>query len=82
MNLLNAVFWDYPQYTHHEYLYENIRKSSDKRRWIMKRFLERARVVDTWQFFTMSEISANLAELNLSPAAYKKWKRMIEVYGP
>jgi len=47
----------------------------------MKRLLEHARVVDTWKIFSMGEISENLEALNLSPYAYKKWKRMIEVYG-
>ncbi len=81
MNFLNAAFWDYPQYTDYEHLYESIRKSPDKRRWIMKRLLEHARVVDTWKFFSISEVAEDLSKLNLSPYAYKKWKRIIEVYG-
>lgn len=81
MNMLNAVFWDYPRYTDPETLRDLIQTSPDKRRWVLKRFLERARVVDTWKFFSMGEIEDGIHELNLSPYALKKWKRMIEVYG-
>lgn len=82
VNMLNSVFWDYPQYTDPETLRNLIQKSPDKRRWVLKRFLERARVVDTWKFFSMREIADAIHELNLSPYALKKWTRMIEVYGP
>ncbi len=80
-NLLNAVFWDYPRLTNPDALRRLIMTNPEKRRWVMKRFLERARVVDTWKFFNMSEIAENISELNLSPYASKKWNRMIEVYG-
>ena len=81
INWLNSVFWDYPQLTDPETLRHLILNNPEKRQWVMKRFLERARVVDTWKFFNMSEIAENISLLNLSPHASKKWNRMIEVYG-
>lgn len=81
MKQLNVVFWDYPQYTKPEYVRDTIRICPDKRLWVLKRFLEHGRIVDTWKFFSMKEIAENLPVLNLPPYAYKKWKRMIEIYG-
>ena len=79
MNFLNAVFWDYPRFTDPEYLQNVIRENAEKRMWILKRFLERGRVVDTWKYFTMPEIAENIPDLQLRPHALKKWKRMIDV---
>ena len=83
MNTLNAVFWDYPRFKDSTYLRKIIQKNTDQktRLWILKRFLEYGRVVDAWDYFSMDEIAKHLPELNLSTYAYKKWKRMIEVYG-
>ena len=81
VNMLNSVFWDYPRYKNPESLRNLIKTSPDKRRWVLKRFLEHARVVDTWEYFSMGEIADAIHELNLSPYALKKWTRMIEVYG-
>ena len=76
MNTLNAVFWDYPKFTDSAYLREVIQKNKDKetRLWILKRFLEHGRIVDTWDYFSMTEIAKYLPELNLSTYAHKKWK--------
>jgi hypothetical protein len=49
--------------------------------WILKRFLEYGRVVDTISYFKIDEISKQLPKLWLTPYTYKKWKRIIEVYG-
>lgn len=83
MNSLKAVFWDYPKFTDPAHLRDVIQKNTDQkiRLWILKRFLEYGRVVDTWDYFSMAEIAKHLPDLNLSTYAHKKWKRMIEVYG-
>lgn len=83
MNYLNAVLWDYPKLTDPDYLREFIGTHGNEstRSWLLTRFLEYARVIDTWKYFSMREIAAHLPELELTPHARKKWKRMIEVYG-
>ena len=84
MNYLKAVFWDYPQFTNHEQLLEFIqenRKSRKVYKWLLKRFLEHARVVDALKYFSLQEIADFLPDINLTPYSQKKWKRIIEVYG-
>jgi hypothetical protein len=83
MNYLKAVFWDYPQFSDEENLKKFLKKQLDKSvyLWIISRFLEHGRVVDTLQFFTINEIKENLPKLNLSDYTLAKWKRMIELYG-
>jgi len=83
MNYLKAVFWDYPQFTNKEHLKKYLleQKDSSLYRWILKRFLEYGRAVDTMTYFKIDEIAQQLPTLNLTPYTYKKWKRMIEVYG-
>ncbi|MFW6140864.1 MAG: hypothetical protein ACOC5S_05875 [Acidobacteriota bacterium] len=49
--------------------------------WVLKRFLENARVVDTLEYFSLQEIADMFPEIRLSPYSKKKWKRIIEVYG-
>ena len=82
MNYLKAVFWDYPQFTDEESLkkYLNEEKSS-LYTWIMYRFLEYGRVVDTLKYFNIKEIAEFLPKLKLSNYTITKWKRMIELYG-
>jgi len=81
--LLEAVFWDYPQFRDEvflrHYLTEN--RGNSGYEWVMARFLERGRVVDTFKFFTIEEIVSGMDNLKLSPRARAKWKRMVEVYG-
>ena len=83
MNYLKAVFWDYPQFTDkknlRKYLQEH--KNSSVYLWILKRFLEYGRVVDTISYFKIDEIFKQLPGLKLTPYACKKWKRMSEIYG-
>ena len=83
MNYLKAVFWDYPQFTDKEILKNYLKQEPDKSLylWIISRFLEHGRVVDTLQFFTINEIKENLPKLKLSDYTLVKWKRMIELYG-
>ena len=83
MNYLKAVFWDYPQFADKETLENYLKQKPDKSLylWIISRFLEHGRVVDTLQFFTINEIKENLPKLKLSDYTLVKWKRMIELYG-
>jgi hypothetical protein len=86
MNTLKSVFWDYPQFTDEGYLrqvLEECRAKSDLRfyLWIMRRFLEYGRVVDTLQFFSIDEIAKHLGTIRLRKYTAKKWRRMVEVYG-
>ena len=82
MNYLNAIFWDYPEFIDPDIIrrYLSGQGNLRKRRWILKRFLEYGRVVDTLQFFRLDTISQELAQLNLRPYTYRKWKRITEVY--
>jgi hypothetical protein len=79
---LEAVFWDYPQFLDEKYLYEFIKanKNTDLYFWFMNRFLEHGRVIDTFHFFNIKEISNNLHKLKLTEYSRKKWNRLIEVY--
>ena len=83
MNYLKAVFWDYPQFSDEENLKNFLKQKLEQSLylWIISRFLEHGRVVDTLQFFTINEIKDNLPKLKLSDYTLVKWKRMIELYG-
>ena len=82
MNYLKAVFWDYPEFTDPDEIRRILLEDGNKRvrRWLLKRFLEHARVVDTLLFFPFETISAELTWLKLSPYSLRKWKRIVEVY--
>jgi len=82
LNLM-AVFWDYAKFREEKYLRQFLKDKKGKSAyyWVMNRFLEYGRVVDTFAFFDIKEISENLSKLMLSSQSLKKWKRMIEVYG-
>ena len=83
INTLKAIFWDYPQFTVQiqlvAYLKNNL--SVKARRWILSRFIEYGRVVDTLTYFKLDEIKANLSILKITPYARNKWQRLIEIYG-
>jgi hypothetical protein len=83
MNYLKAAFWDYPQFTEEATLRSCLqdRKDASLYFWLMVRFLEYARVVDTLKFFTINEIAGQLSRLKLRPYTRKKWARMVEIYG-
>jgi len=79
---LQAVFWDYPQFLDEDYLRVFLRRNVEEQiyYWVMCRFLEHGRVVDTWRFFSLKEIAVNLHKLKLSPYNQRKWNRLWEVY--
>jgi len=84
-NYLHGVFWDYPQFDSEESLLQTLERSRKEGdialyRWIMRRFLEYGRVVDTLRLFSIDEIVEQLHALRLRPYTKKKWKRLIEVY--
>lgn len=85
MNTLKSVFWEYPEFAEERYLgevLEKCRATSDWSMylWIMRRFLENGRVVDTFKFFSIDEILSNLGKLRLSEYSARKWHRLGEVY--
>jgi len=84
-NYLHGVFWDYPQYTSEDTVVQTLERSQGQGdtglyRWMMVRFLEYGRVVDTLRFFSIGEITEHLPELRVRPYTRKKWQRLIEVY--
>lgn len=86
MKNLQAVFWDYPQWTDARALslrVETLRREGNARehRWFLVRFLEHARVRDALQYFRIEEIEELLPTLRLRPATRKKWERLVEIYG-
>ena len=83
MHYLKAIFWDYPQFTDRVQLAAFLKNtpSVKVRRWILSRFLEHGRVVDTLNYFNLDEINTNLSDLKITPYARDKWQRLIEIYG-
>lgn len=83
MNFLKAVFWDYPELTNPEKLKEILKNKRDQGlyTWILGRFMEYGRVVDTLEFFRIEEIEKAMDNLPLRFSTKKKWKRIMEVYG-
>jgi len=84
MSHLEAVFWDYPQLKNKENLKKLIKNSKKSKKiytWVLRRFLENARVVDTLEYFSLQEIADILTKIRLTPYSKKKWRRIIEVYG-
>jgi hypothetical protein len=79
--LLKAVFWDYPEYNDEKKLREAIAAKPDIKKWILSRFLEHGRVIDTLKFFDIGEIDRMINSIRISENARKKWLRLIEVYG-
>ena len=82
MNYLGAVFWDYPEFTDPDTIRRHLEEQGNQRifRWLLTRFLEHGRVVDTLAFFQLETIAQELPLLKLTPYAHKKWKRILEVY--
>jgi hypothetical protein len=84
-NFLYGIFWDYPQFTSDEAVVEILDSARGEQdtplfRWVMTRFLEHGRVIDTFRFFSVEEVSQHLPTLRLRACTRKKWQRMIEVY--
>jgi len=85
-NYLQGVFWDYPQFIIEsavEQTLEQSRREEDTPlyRWMMVRFLEYGRAIDTLRYFSIEDIDNHLADLLIRPETRKKWQRLIEVYG-
>lgn len=84
MNALKAVFWDYPALASPSGLASFLDEHKARPRvyrWLLSRFLEHGRAVDTLHYFSVREISEALPGLRLSPYSMKKWRRIVEVYG-
>ena len=83
MNYLKAAFWDYPQFTEEEFVKSFLKESKGSKvyLWILTRFLEYGRVVDSFRFFQLQEIAEFLPKLRLTSDTLKKWQRLIEIYG-
>ncbi len=84
MNYLNAVFWDYPELTNPETIRQYLQETDNPGmcHWLLQRFLEYGRVVDTLDFFSIAFIAEELPKLSLQPYTRQKWQRMVEVYAP
>lgn len=61
MNYLNAVFWDYPELTDPETIHQHLQEPGNQRvrRWMLTRFLEHGKVVDTIAFRRKSALKEN-----------------------
>ncbi|MBI5645321.1 MAG: hypothetical protein HY962_00185 [Ignavibacteriae bacterium] len=81
-NYLIPLFWDQPQFRDAEKL-RQVLLSGDAslRRWILLRFLQYARVKETFVWFTLDEIREVVPDLPARSADRKKWERLLEVYG-
>jgi hypothetical protein len=84
MNYLQAVFWDYPEFTNPDAIRQCLQESENPgmRRWLLLRFLEHGRVVDTFKFFPVEVIAEEFPALSLQPYTRKKWGRILDVYAP
>jgi hypothetical protein len=77
MNCLKAIFWDYPELTDPDEIRRILmdERSQRVRRWLLKRFLEHGRVMDTLLFFRLDTISNDLdlfslQQVNLSELGF------------
>ncbi len=61
MNYLQAVFWDYPEFIEPDTIrhYAHGSGNAGMRRWLLQRFLEHGRVVDTLSFFRWTILQRN-----------------------
>ncbi len=82
MNYLKAVFWDYPQFTDARFLLRTLQGNKNKgiRNWILARFLEHGRAVDTFRYFSLDELKEKIDVVKISTYNHRKWKRLIEIY--
>lgn len=79
---LKVVFWDYKELQDPEAIRHFFEKSSESGQlWVLHRFLEHGRVVDTFAFFHPSIIKLQLHKLRLRPYTLKKWERILDIYG-
>ncbi|MBW2031467.1 MAG: hypothetical protein JRJ31_20605 [Deltaproteobacteria bacterium] len=84
MDFLKAIFWDYPEFANAETVRKIVELGWEDSgyRWMLRRFLEYGRAVDTMSFFSIEEISRAVQSLRLTPYTKKKWRRLIEIYRP
>lgn len=82
MARLESVFWDHPEFTSEEAVRAFLERNADgpDRVWMLARFLEHGRFVDTVLFFSLREIRDSLPLLRLSPDVRRKWNRFLEIY--
>ena len=81
VNYLKAVFWDYPKFADKDYILSIINDNNHfLKNWLLRRFLEYGRAVDTLGFFNINQIEGAMHSLRLRPFTRKKWNRLIEVY--
>ena len=82
MNFLNAVFCDYPLFTDARFHLRTLQGNKNKgiRNWILARFLEHGRAVDTFRYFSLDELKEKIDVVKISTYNHRKWKRLIEIY--
>jgi elongation factor P--beta-lysine ligase len=79
---LKRVFWDYYEFQDENKLLQFLKENKHNEYvylWIMSRFLEYGRVVDTLKIFSLEEIEKNIDKLKISERSKKKWKRILEL---
>jgi hypothetical protein len=79
---LKRVFWDYDEFQDENKLLKFLKENKNNESvylWIMSRFLEYGRVVDTLKIFSLEEIEKNIDKLKISGRSKKKWKRILEL---
>jgi len=81
INYLKAVFWDYPDFINPEKIKLLISQNNNIKPWLLTRFLEHGRAIDTLEYFNVNEIKILLKDLRLRDFTRKKWNRLVEVYG-
>lgn len=80
-NFLKIVFWDYPELTVERNLIGFMKTNkAPVLNWVLYRFLEYGRAIDTLKYFKISEVKKNINQLKLRPSTKEKWHRLIEVY--
>jgi hypothetical protein len=79
---LKRVFWDYDEFQDENKLLQFLKENKHNESvylWIMSRFLEYGRVVDTIKIFSLEEIKENIDKVKISERSKKKWKRILEL---
>ncbi|MCX7698885.1 MAG: hypothetical protein N2114_05415, partial [Candidatus Goldbacteria bacterium] len=72
---LKAVFWNYPELTEPNNLKKLLKENNDEEReWILQRFMEHGRVVDTINYFGVETIAEKIKRLRLTPYTKKRDK--------
>jgi hypothetical protein len=73
--ILKAVFWDSPEFLNERKIRNVLIQGNDEiKKWIMTRFLEYGRVIDSLSFFTIQEISNKINDLKLRDFTRKNGK--------